>query len=68
MESWIKQIGAGLDYVLKTQKFYFKFRNCQLAFDTAERELNVPPLLDVEDMVEHDNPDPLSIMTYVSYY
>jgi hypothetical protein len=26
----------------------------------------VPPLLDVEDIVEYDNPDPMSIMTYVS--
>ena len=26
----------------------------------------MPPLLDVDDIVEYDNADPLSIMTYVS--
>merc|ERR1719347_528357 len=42
--------------------------NCSLAFKTAETELDIPPLLDVEDVVKHDNPDKFSIMTYVAQF
>ncbi|OMJ16158.1 Alpha-actinin-like protein 1 [Smittium culicis] len=42
--------------------------NTSLAFEIAERELGIPPLLDVEDIVNVDNPDSKSIMTYVAQY
>ena len=41
------------------------FRNCSLAFKTAEEHLEIPAFLDVEDVVMHKNPDKFSIMTYV---
>ena len=44
----------------------FDNRNCKLAFDIAAQELGAAPILSVEDVVGEDNPDPLSIMTYVS--
>ena len=42
------------------------FRNCELAFTTASDRLGIPALLDPEDIVMFEAPDPLSIMTYVS--
>lgn len=38
----------------------------QKAIDTAEKEYDIPPLLDAEDLV--NNPDELSLMTYISYF
>lgn len=55
---------------------YFRFRNCKLAFETADLRLGITPLLDVCD-VARDNrrdararcaPDRLSILTYVSLF
>ena len=44
------------------------FRNCSLAFRVAAKELGIAPLLDVEDVVKHENPDQRSIMTYLSQF
>ena len=43
-----------------------KAENLQLAFEIAERDLDVPKLLDVTDMVDVPKPDERSVMTYVS--
>ena len=42
------------------------FRNCELAFQTASEKLGIPALLESEDIVGFEDPDPLSIMTYLS--
>ncbi|KAI9344469.1 calponin homology domain-containing protein [Pilaira anomala] len=42
--------------------------NTALAFEIAERELNIPKLLDVEDVCDISKPDERSVMTYVAEY
>eukprot|EP00056_Hartaetosiga_gracilis_P007801 m.112274 g.112274 ORF g.112274 m.112274 type:complete len:903 (+) comp12781_c3_seq1:216-2924(+) len=42
--------------------------NLETAFSVAENELDIPRLLDVDDMVECVKPDERSIMTYVAAY
>jgi actinin alpha len=41
--------------------------NLQYAFDIAEKELDIPQLLDADDMVNF-KPEDKSVMTYVAYY
>ena len=43
-------------------------KNLQLAFDVAERDLGIPPLLDVDDIVNVPKPDERSVMTYISQF
>lgn len=42
--------------------------NLNLAFDIAEKYLNIPRMLDAEDMVNTPKPDERAVMTYVSCY
>merc|ERR1712113_1255584 len=42
--------------------------NLNLAFDIAERYLDIPKMLDAEDLLNTDKPDERQIMTYVSCY
>ncbi|KAI2798494.1 hypothetical protein BLOT_012776 [Blomia tropicalis] len=42
--------------------------NLNLAFDIAEKHLNIPRMLDAEDMVNVAKPDERAVMTYVSCY
>uniref|UniRef100_A0A6G4ZWP7 F-actin cross-linking protein n=1 Tax=Rhipicephalus microplus TaxID=6941 RepID=A0A6G4ZWP7_RHIMP len=42
--------------------------NLNLAFDVAEKHLNIPRMLDAEDMNSTAKPDERAVMTYVSCY
>ncbi|KAI8978042.1 calponin homology domain-containing protein [Pilobolus umbonatus] len=42
--------------------------NTALAFEIAEKQLNIPRLLDVEDVCDISKPDERSIITYVAEY
>lgn len=42
--------------------------NLNLAFDVAEKHLDIPKMLDAEDMVNSVKPDERSVMAYVSSY
>jgi len=42
--------------------------NISKAFEVAEKELNIPKLLDVEDLADVPKPDERSVMTYVAQY
>ncbi|XP_013386575.1 alpha-actinin isoform X1 [Lingula anatina] len=42
--------------------------NLNLAFDVAEKHLDIPKMLDAEDMVNSAKPDERSVMAYVSSY
>jgi len=43
-------------------------RNLNYAFEVAEQHLDIPKMLDAEDMVESVKPDERAVMTYVSCY
>ncbi|GAM22206.1 hypothetical protein SAMD00019534_053810 [Acytostelium subglobosum LB1] len=45
-----------------------KAANLQQAFDVAERDLDIPKMLDVGDMLDVPKPDERSVMTYVAQY
>eukprot|EP01133_Synstelium_polycarpum_P006782 gene6782-7884_t len=45
-----------------------KAGNLQLAFDIAERDLDIPKMLDVSDMLDVPKPDEKSVMTYVAHH
>jgi len=42
--------------------------NCQTAFRTAEKSLDIPPMLEVQELVDCVKPDEKAIMTYVACY
>ena len=44
------------------------FENNDLAFRTAEDKLDIPNLLDPQDMVDCEDPDKFSVVTYVSQF
>lgn len=45
-----------------------KAGNLQLAFDVASKELDIPQMLDVSDMLDVPKPDERSVMTYIAAY
>jgi len=45
-----------------------KAGNLQLAFDIAAKELDIPQMLDVSDMLDVPKPDERSVMTYIAAY
>lgn len=45
-----------------------KAENLEKAFEVAEKHLNIPRLLDVEDIADIAKPDERSVMTYVAQY
>lgn len=44
------------------------YRNLNYAFEVAEQHLDIPKMLDAEDMVQNVKPDERAVMTYVSCY
>ncbi|XP_074663071.1 alpha-actinin-like isoform X2 [Tubulanus polymorphus] len=44
------------------------YENLNTAFDVAEKHLDIPRMLDAEDIVNSPKPDEKSVMTYVSAY
>ncbi|XP_014664565.1 PREDICTED: alpha-actinin, sarcomeric-like isoform X1 [Priapulus caudatus] len=44
------------------------YENLNLAFDIADEHLDIPKMLDAEDMVNTVKPDERAVMTYVSCY
>eukprot|EP00051_Salpingoeca_urceolata_P026585 m.477824 g.477824 ORF g.477824 m.477824 type:complete len:882 (-) comp20952_c0_seq1:269-2914(-) len=42
--------------------------NFATAFEVADKELDIPPMLDAEDMINCVKPDERSVMTYVAAY
>ena len=46
----------------------YSSRNCELAFSISEEHLGIPALLEPADVVEFEQPDQLSILTYTSQF
>ncbi|KAK3818727.1 MAG: actinin-like protein [Benniella sp.] len=57
-----------LDYHALDKSWESRHYNTQLAFDIAAEHLNIPKLLDVEDVCDVSKPDERSVMTYVAQY
>lgn len=57
-----------LDYHALDKSWEGRHYNTQLAFDIAAEHLNIPKLLDVEDVCDVSKPDERSVMTYVAQY
>ena len=46
----------------------YSSRNCELAFSIAQEHLGIPALLEPGDVVDFEQPDQLSILTYTSQF
>ncbi|KAG7088189.1 hypothetical protein E1B28_012206 [Marasmius oreades] len=45
-----------------------RYGNTRLAFQIAAEHLNIPQLLEIEDLCDSDHPDERSVMTYIACY
>ena len=57
---------ALIDYEKLTKEDTAK--NLNLAFTVAEKEFDIPKMLDADELAQSQNPDEKSVMTYVSSY
>lgn len=64
---WFKQQLFCLQFYLHVPQAD-KAGNLQLAFDVAARDLDIPKMLDVSDMLDVPKPDERSVMTYIAAY
>jgi len=63
----VNRIKPGLIPNFATLSSSNKLENCTLGMKTAETHLEIPFLMDPEDLC-HPNIDELSVMTYISYF
>ena len=48
--------------------YLYFFRNLELAFSVAEKQLGIASLLDPEDLLSTPSPDRFSVLTYLSQF